>query len=63
MAGFISTSAIGTSFVVGGNVVTQQHYKWSARDQRWKLDGAELVLIIAAVALITAVMMLGLVLR
>ena len=43
--------------------MTRSHYKWSSRDQRWKPDRIELVLIIAVTALIVSVMALGLVLR
>jgi hypothetical protein len=39
------------------------HYKWSSREQRWRPDRIELVLIISVTALIIAVMALGLVLR
>jgi hypothetical protein len=41
----------------------QQHYKWDARRQRWKPDGAEIAIVVGVVALIAAVLALGLSLR
>jgi hypothetical protein len=43
--------------------LTQQHYKWSSRDQRWKPDRIELALIISAVALLTGLLAIAMAMR
>ena len=41
----------------------RKHYRWSARDQRWKIDHSEFAMIIVAVVLVVSVMAIALALR
>jgi hypothetical protein len=42
-------------------LVTQQHYRWDSKRQRWKIDRFEIV--VGVVALFVAVLALSLVVR